>query len=88
VLVSRTTALGIGPVTADYLERLLTPRIDLEQIRQDRILHEALISDADPLQLALVFGIDHSTAMTYANLARQILTTDSQPTASTPFVHG
>lgn len=88
VLVSRTTALGIGPVTADYLERLLTLRIDLKWIRQDRILHEALTSDADPLQLALVFGIDHSTAMTYANLARQILTTDSEPTASTPSVHG
>ncbi len=87
VLVSRTTALGTGPVTADYLERLLTLRIDLEQIRQDRILHEALTNDADPLQLALVFGIDHSTAMTYANLARQILTTDSEPTASTPSIH-
>jgi predicted metal-dependent hydrolase len=88
VLISRKTALGMGLVTADYLERLLTERIDLERIRRDRILHEALTCDADPLQLALVFGIDHSTAMTYANLARQILATDSEPTASTASVHG
>jgi hypothetical protein len=87
VLISRTTALGIGPVTADYLERLLTEQIDLERIRQDRILHEALTCNADPLQLALVFGIDHSTAMTYANLARQILATDSEPTSSTALAH-
>ena len=46
MLISRATALGTAPVTTDYLERLLTQRIDLERIRQDRILHEALTSDA------------------------------------------
>jgi hypothetical protein len=54
VLLSRTTALGIGPVTDDHLERLLTAPIDLKRIRQDRILHEALTCHADPLRLALV----------------------------------
>lgn len=64
VLVSRTTALGAGPVTHHYLRRLLTSHIDLERIRQDRILHEAITNHADPLRLALVFGVDPSTATT------------------------
>jgi hypothetical protein len=81
VLLSRITALGTGPVSDDYLIGLLPDQINLERIRQDRILHEALISGADPLRLALVFGIDHSTAMTYADLARQILV-GTEPTAS------
>lgn len=45
-----------GLATDGYLAELLSDRIDLERIRQDRILHEALISAADPLRLALVFG--------------------------------
>jgi hypothetical protein len=39
----------------------------------DRILHEALATGADPLHLALVFGIDHTNAMAYANAARNLL---------------
>lgn len=81
MLLSRTTALGTGPVTDDYLAGLLTDRIDLERIRQDRILHEALISGADPLRLALVFGISNRTAMIYAGLGRRVLS-DAEPTAS------
>ena len=45
----------------------------LEHIRRDRILHEALATGADPLHLALVFNIDHSNAMAYANAARDLL---------------
>jgi hypothetical protein len=82
VLLSRMTALGTGPTTDGYLAGLLPDRIDLERIRQGRILHEALISAADPLRLALVFGIDHTTAMIYADLARRV-TNDAEPTAST-----
>ena len=62
----------------------MTASIDLERIRQDRNLHQALTSHADPLRLALVFGIDHSTAMTYANLGRHILADGSEPTPSKP----
>jgi hypothetical protein len=40
---------------------------------QPRILHEALATGADPLHLALVFNIDHTTAMTYAAAARKLL---------------
>jgi hypothetical protein len=47
--------------------------ISLEHIRRDRILHEALATGADPLHLALVFNIDHTNAMAYANAARSLL---------------
>jgi hypothetical protein len=70
VLLSRITALGTRPVSDDYLAGLLPDPVELDRIRQDRILHEALISGGDPLRLAVVFGIDHSTAVTYADLAR------------------
>ncbi len=73
VLLSRVTALGIGPASPGYLERLLGDHVDLEQIRQDRILQEALATDADPLRLTLVFGLDHTTAMAYATAARHLL---------------
>lgn len=73
VLVSRVTALGIGPVSTDYPERLLGDRVDLEQICQDRILQEALAADADPLRLGLVFDLDHTTATAYATAARHVL---------------
>jgi hypothetical protein len=82
VLLSRVTALGTGPVSDDYLAGLLPDLIGLERIRQDRILHEALISGGDPLRLAVVFGIDHSTAMTYADLARRVLSTSPAPSNS------
>jgi hypothetical protein len=74
VLVSRISALGTGPVSPDYLDKHQLRGISLDHIRRDRILHEALATGADPLHLALVFNIDHTNAMTYANAARNILT--------------
>ena len=41
---------------------------------RDRILLEALATGADPLHLSLVFNIDHTNAMAYANAARNLLT--------------
>jgi hypothetical protein len=73
VLVSRISALGTRPVSPGYLERHQPRGISLEHIRRDRILHEALAAGADPLHLALVFNIDHTTAMAYANAARNLL---------------
>lgn len=72
-MISRVTALGIGPVSNDYLERLLGDRVALEQIRHVRILQEALAADADPLRLALVVGLDHNTATAHATAARHLL---------------
>ncbi|WP_326647353.1 MULTISPECIES: hypothetical protein [unclassified Streptomyces] len=48
----------------------------LERLRVDRQLEEALTHGADPLHLALVFGIDEKTAIRYADSARQLLQAD------------
>ena len=46
------------------------------------ILHEALATGADPLHLALVFNIDHTNAMAYANAARNLLTSPAEQALS------
>ena len=73
VLVTRISALGTGPVSADYLDKHQLRGISLDHIRRDRILQEALATGADPLHLSLVFNIDHTNAMAYANAARHLL---------------
>ena len=45
----------------------------LERLRVDRQLQEALTCGADPLHLAAVFGIDDTTAIRYATIARQLM---------------
>jgi hypothetical protein len=78
VLVTRVSALGTGPVSADYLDRHQLHGISLEHIRRDRILHEALAAGADPLHLALIFNLDHTNAMAYASAARNLLTSPAE----------
>jgi len=74
VLISPRTALGTGPVSRTYLHRhLLGDTVDLEQIRSDRVLHEALTVGPDPLHLALVFNLSHTAASRYASVARHLL---------------
>jgi integrase len=76
VLITRTSALGTGPVSASYLAGYLGRHqrgISLEHIRRDRILAEALAAGAGPLHLALVFNIDHANAMACAGAARNLL---------------
>ena len=62
------------PVSADFLDKHQPRGVCLEHIRRDRILHEALATVGDPLHLSLVFNIDHTNAMAYANAARNLLT--------------
>ena len=50
----------------------------LERLRVDRQLEEALTSGADPLHLTAVFGIDDTTAIKYAAIARQLLQTAAE----------
>ena len=50
----------------------------LERLRVDRQLEEALTCGADPLHLAAVFGIDDTTAIKYAAIARQLLQTAAE----------
>ncbi|MGI5380579.1 hypothetical protein ACQEV2_41500 [Streptomyces sp. CA-251387] len=74
VLINAKTALGTRPVSAEYLKRhLLHQGIYLERIRGDRVLHEALTVGADPLHLALVFNLSHTTASRYATIAQDLL---------------
>jgi hypothetical protein len=47
----------------------------LERLRADRQLEEALTCGPDPLHLAVVFGLDDTTAIRYATIARQLLQT-------------
>jgi integrase len=82
VLVTRISALGTGPVSADYLDKHQLHGVCLEHIRRDRILHEALATGADPLHIALVFNIDHTNAMAYANAARNLLNSPAEQVLS------
>jgi hypothetical protein len=82
VLVSRISALGTRPVSPDYPGKHQLHGISLEHIRRDRILHEALATGADPLHLALVFNIDHTNAMAYANAARNLLSSPAEQAPS------
>jgi hypothetical protein len=66
----------------DYLDKHQPRGVSLEHVRRDRILHEALAAGADPLHLALVFRIDHTNAMAYANAARNLLTSPAEQALS------
>lgn len=77
VLISEKTALGVCPVSQGYLQFHLGRRgVSVERIRKDRILHEALTTGADPLHLALVFNLSHTTASRYAAIAEHLLTSE------------
>ncbi len=74
VLISERTALGGGPVSRGYLTwNLQRHGVSIERIRRDRVLHEALTARADPLHLALVFGLSHTTASKYTLIACDLL---------------
>jgi len=80
VLISPRTALGAGPVSRTYLHRhLLGDGVDLDQIRGDRVLHEALTVGPDPLHLALVFNLSHSAASRYASATQNLLDDQLEP---------
>jgi integrase len=74
VLISERTALGAEPVTSSYLNwHLRRYGVTVERIRCDRVLHEALTAGPDPLHLALVFNLSHTTASRYAAIAQGLL---------------
>jgi hypothetical protein len=67
LLVAGHTALAPeGPcISVEVLRKTLLPSgLTMRQLRQDRILHEAL-ETADPLRLMRLFGISDGTAMRY-----------------------
>lgn len=85
VLISEKTALGSGPVTRGYLIwNLQRHGVSIERIRRDRVLHEALTARADPLHLALVFGLSHTTASKYTLIACDLLAEAGQDADAEP----
>jgi len=82
MLISKESALRLGPVSATYILDLRGQPANLERLRIDRQLEEALASDGDPLHIAAVFGISQTTAVRYAMNARQLLQDDHPATPS------
>ncbi|WP_219824201.1 integrase [Actinokineospora auranticolor] len=83
LLISKESALRYGPVSAVWMRELRGLTANLERLRIDRQLEEAMTTGPDPLHLAMLFGISETTAIRYANNARQLLETPHEATAST-----
>ncbi|WP_218021613.1 tyrosine-type recombinase/integrase [Nocardia acidivorans] len=86
LLVSKESALRTGAVSGVFLQNLRGLTATLERLRIDRQLEEAITCGADPLHLAVVFGITDTTAIRWARNARQLAspppphsTTDNPP---------
>ncbi|MGY5061020.1 hypothetical protein ACWDFR_44450 [Streptomyces sp. 900105755] len=74
LLITQKTAVELGPAGKLWTTRATRNlTATLERLRVDRQLEEALTHRADPLHLALVFGIDEKTAIRYADSARALL---------------
>ena len=79
LIINQQTAMTTRAVSQTWLSgstRGLTAT--LERLRADRQLEEALTCGADPLHLAAMFGIDDTTAIKYATIARQLLQTPAE----------
>jgi hypothetical protein len=85
LIINQQTAMTTRPVSENWLTstcRGLTAT--LERLRADRQLEEALAHGPDPLHLAAVFGLDDTTAIRYATIARQLLESPAEPTNASP----
>jgi hypothetical protein len=69
-----THPISNNALTAPFRRRAAT----LEALRVDRQLDEALTHGADPLHLAVVFGLDETTAIRYSTAARKLLLTPAE----------
>jgi hypothetical protein len=79
LIINQQTAMTTRPVSENWLTqtcRGLTAT--LERLRADRQLEEALTCGADPLHLAAMFGVDDTTAIRYATIARHLLDTPAE----------
>ena len=79
LIINQQTAMTTRAVSENWLtESCRGLTATLERLRVDRQLEEALTCGADPLHLAAVFGIDDTTAIKYATIARQLLQTAAE----------
>lgn len=79
LIINQQTAMTTRAVSENWLaESCRGLTATLERLRVDRQLEEALTCGADPLHLTAVFGIDDTTAIKYAAIARQLLQTAAE----------
>jgi hypothetical protein len=79
LIINQQTAMTTRAVSENWLtETCRGLTATLERLRADRQLEEALTCGAGPLHLAAVFGIDDTTAIRYATIARQLLDTPAE----------
>ena len=79
LIINQQTATTTRAVSENWLtETCRGLTATLERLRADRQLEEALTHGPDPLHLAAVFGLDDTTAIRYATIARQLLQTPAE----------
>jgi integrase len=79
LIINKQTASSTRPVSDNALTAPFRRRVaTLEALRVDRQLEEALTHGADPLHLAVVFGLDETTAVRYSTAARKLLITSAE----------
>src|SRR6185369_528805 len=79
LIINQQTAMTTRAVSENWLtESCRGLTATLEALRVDRQLEEALTHNGDPLHLAAVFGIDDTTAIRYATIARTLLETAAE----------
>jgi hypothetical protein len=82
LLITRKTAHTGEPVSRFWMTRLFYDLpVTAGQLRDDRIVEEALSGRADPLHLAAVFGFGPRTGLRYAAAARETETAGSNDAA-------
>ena len=87
LLVTRKTAHTGQPVSEFWMTRLFRGLpVTAEQLRDDRIVEEALSGRADPLHLAAVFGFGPRTGLRYAQAAHP--TAEPADTNTSPALPG
>jgi hypothetical protein len=68
LLITRNTATTATAVGTFWLDRLVKKLpVGVDQLRQDRILEEALTNGADPLHLAHVFSLGAKASLRYTS---------------------
>ncbi len=66
LLINRSTAGGIKPVSRSYVQATVRQLgITAQSLRADRLLAEAQASGGDPLQLTHLFGVSDPIAIRY-----------------------
>jgi hypothetical protein len=80
LFVSQYTAIRLGPVSGTWISQ--NHRIPVQAIREDRILHEALVTHGDVRRLGDLFGLSVGGAERYAHTTDQPDTSGSRTEGS------